>query len=208
MVSETESTTTDKNKKEDDKNKKEEVKSKTDDKKNTEPEKKTDDKKNTETDNNNTKKDTSNTTSTKSNKKYDDKKENGGGGSVDEKGNPLPVENPEGGDPVCPGGYKIDYDFDPFNDPINPPFRCISALKDPTDGIAGKALEMANNPSAGVENVATGSIPKRMGGRHKSRHKHSSESRKNHSRKTRRSRHHYRSSRRRQGRRHRSHKTR
>jgi hypothetical protein len=56
------------------------------------------------------------------------------GGPVDEKGNPFPIENPEGGDPICPGGYKIDYDFDPFNDPINPPFRCISSLKDPNDG--------------------------------------------------------------------------
>jgi hypothetical protein len=56
------------------------------------------------------------------------------GGPVDEKGNPLPLDNPEGGDPICPGGYKIDYDFDPFNDPINPPFRCISALIDPNDG--------------------------------------------------------------------------
>jgi len=55
------------------------------------------------------------------------------GGPVDEKGNPFPIENPEGGDPICPGGYKIDYDFDPFNDPINPPFRCISSLKDPSD---------------------------------------------------------------------------
>lgn len=56
------------------------------------------------------------------------------GGPVDEKGNPLPLDNPQGGDPICPGGYKIDYDFDPFNDPINPPFRCISALTDPNDG--------------------------------------------------------------------------
>jgi len=34
------------------------------------------------------------------------------GGPVDEKGNPFPIDNPEGGDPICPGGYKIDYDFD------------------------------------------------------------------------------------------------
>jgi hypothetical protein len=56
------------------------------------------------------------------------------GGPVDEKGNPFPIDNPEGGDPICPGGFKIDYDFDPLNDPINPPFRCISSLKDPNDG--------------------------------------------------------------------------
>jgi hypothetical protein len=73
------------------------------------------------------------------------------------------------------------------------------------DGIAGKALEMANNPSAGVENLATGSIPTGMGGRRK----HSSKSRKTRNRKTRRSRRRYRNSRRRQSRRRRrSHKTR
>ena len=62
------------------------------------------------------------------------KKKEDTGGPVDEKGNPFPIDNPEGGDPICPGGYKIDYDFDPLNDPINPPFRCISSLKDPNDG--------------------------------------------------------------------------
>lgn len=90
------------------------------------------------------------------------------GGPVDEKGNPFPIDNPEGGDPICPGGYKIDYDFDAMNDPINPPFRCISSIKDPTDGVAGKMLEMANNPSAGIANVATGEIPA-FGGRKKYR---------------------------------------
>ena len=62
------------------------------------------------------------------------KKKEDTGGPVDEKGNPFPIDNPEGGDPICPGGYKIDYDFDPLNDPINPPFRCISSLKDQNDG--------------------------------------------------------------------------
>lgn len=62
------------------------------------------------------------------------KKKEDAGGPVDEKGNPFPIDNPEGGDPICPGGFKIDYDFDPLNDPINPPFRCISSLKDPNDG--------------------------------------------------------------------------
>lgn len=61
------------------------------------------------------------------------KKKEDTGGPVDEKGNPFPIENPEGGDPICPGGYKIDYDFDPFNDPPDPLFRCISSLKDPDD---------------------------------------------------------------------------
>ena len=89
----------------------------------------------------------------------DNKEPNKGGDGLDEKGNPLPQENQEGGDPTCPGGYKIDYQFDPINDPINPLFRCIPALKDPTDGVAGKLLAMANNNSGGVENLATGTIP-------------------------------------------------
>jgi len=104
------------------------------------------------------------------------------GGPVDEKGNPFPIDNPEGGDPICPGGYKIDYDFDPFNDPINPPFRCISSLKDPSDDLASKALEMANNPSAGMENAAMNALPKGMGGSSKSRRRkrrQKSKSRKN-----------------------------
>lgn len=104
------------------------------------------------------------------NKKNDEKKKDSGGddddkgedkdkGSLDEKGNPFPIKNPEGGDPTCPGGYKIDYQFDPINDPINPLFRCIPALKDPNDGVAGKLLAMANNPAGGVQNLATGNIP-------------------------------------------------
>jgi hypothetical protein len=105
------------------------------------------------------------------NKKNDEKKKDSGGGddddkgegpdkgSLDEKGNPFPIKNPEGGDPICPGGYKIDYQFDPINDPINPLFRCIPALKDPNDGVAGKLLAMANNPAGGVQNLATGNIP-------------------------------------------------
>ena len=85
-------------------------------------------------------------------------------GPLDEKGNPLPIENPEGGDPICTGGYKIDYQFDPMNDPINPPFRCIPSLKDPTDGLAGKALAMMNNPSSGIQDMAMGNLPG-VGGR-------------------------------------------
>jgi hypothetical protein len=83
-------------------------------------------------------------------------KENQDKGPVDEKGNPYPIENPDGGDPICPGGYKIDYQFDIF-DPINPPFRCISSLKEDGDGgIANKMLEMANNPSSGLDDIMTG----------------------------------------------------
>jgi hypothetical protein len=92
------------------------------------------------------------------------KEEKKDGGPVDEKGNPFPIENPEGGDPICVGGYKIDYDFDPLNDPINPPFRCIQALKEPTDGIAEKMMKMANNPSNNVINATTGNIPGVVGG--------------------------------------------
>jgi hypothetical protein len=95
-------------------------------------------------------------------------KENQDKGPVDEKGNPYPIENPDGGDPICPGGYKIDYQFDIF-DPINPPFRCISALKEDGDGVADKLLKMANNPSDGVANIMTGPLPVFGGGRHRSR---------------------------------------
>jgi hypothetical protein len=114
------------------------------------------------------------------NKKNDEKKKDSGGddddkgedkdkGSLDEKGNPFPIKNPEGGDPICPGGYKIDYQFDPINDPINPLFRCIPALKDPNDGVAGKLLAMANNPAGGVQNLATGNIPAFGGKRRRGR---------------------------------------
>ena len=92
------------------------------------------------------------------------KEEKKDGGPVDEKGNPFPIENPEGGDPICAGGYKIDYDFDLWNDPINPPFRCIQALKDPADGIAEKMMKMANNPSNNVINAAVGNVPGVVGG--------------------------------------------
>jgi len=89
-------------------------------------------------------------------KKLKEEKEKQDKGPLDEKGNPLPIENPEGGDPVCIGGYKIDYQFDIF-DPINPPFRCISSLKEDGDGgIANKMLEMANNPSSGLDDIMTG----------------------------------------------------
>ncbi len=82
--------------------------------------------------------------------------------NTDDKPKPLP--NPEGGDPICPGGYKIDYQFN-IMDEINPKFECISALKDPSDGITNKMLEMANNPSSGVANVVKNNIP--VGGKHR-----------------------------------------
>ena len=67
-------------------------------------------------------------------------------GPLDEKGNPFPIPDPEGGgDPICPGGYQIDNQFDIF-DPINPLFRCITSLKEDGDGggMAKKMLAMAN----------------------------------------------------------------
>ena len=88
------------------------------------------------------------------------KKNNGadeGGGDVDELGNPLPLKNPEGGDPICTGGYKIDYDFD-ILDPLDPPFRCISALKDSSDDIS-KMMNKVNNPASGVTDIANSVIP-------------------------------------------------
>lgn len=49
----------------------------------------------------------------------------------DEKGNPLPIRDPNGGKPSCPSGFIINNDFSPF-DPINPPYRC-KVDKDPPD---------------------------------------------------------------------------
>jgi hypothetical protein len=149
-----------KNDTEKDKNKKDPEKDKN--KKDPEKDKNKNDTEKDKKDNNKDQKNKTKTSTT--NKKKDEKK----GGPVDEKGNPFPIDNPDGGDPICPGGYKIDYDFDPFNDPINPPFRCISSLKDPSDGAVGKAIQMANNPSAGVANATTGEIPA-FGGRNKYR---------------------------------------
>ena len=97
-------------------------------------------------------------------KKKPDSNDGGDKGALDENGNPKPIVNPEGGDPICPGGYKIDYQFN-IMDEINPKFNCISSLKDPSDGIANKMLEMANNPSSGVANVVKNNIP--VGGKHR-----------------------------------------
>ena len=85
--------------------------------------------------------------------------------STDKDGFPLPLADPNGGPPTCTSGYKIDYNYDPFNDEIDPLFNCISSLKDPDDGIAGKILEMANNTSSGVENIMTSRRPLVVGGR-------------------------------------------
>ena len=105
-------------------------------------------------------------------KKLKEEKENQDKGPLDEKGNPFPIDNPEGGDPICTGGYKIDYQFDMF-DPINPPFRCIPSLKEDGDGgLANKMLSMANNPSSGVEDIMTGPMPG-FGGKHRSRRRRS-----------------------------------
>lgn len=105
--------------------------------------------------------------SNKNKKKEKDKiPGNGSGGALDEKGNPYPIENPEGGDPTCPGGYKIDYDFDPFNDPINPLFRCISALKDPNDIITSNIMNKLNNPESNLTNLVI-TAPSAGGGRTK-----------------------------------------
>ncbi len=88
------------------------------------------------------------------------KKKEDTGGPVDEKGNPFPIENPQGGDPICQGGYKIDYDFDPFNDPINPPFRCISSLKDPNDAKQNITTGMSNKLRTDEETIRGGSTKK------------------------------------------------
>ena len=107
-------------------------------------------------------------TSNKSKKKDEDINNNG---PLDEKGNPFPIENKDGGDPICPGGYKIDYDFDIF-DPINPPFRCISALIDTSIGNQpNKIMEKLNDPASNVTGLAAKALTKPVGGRrYRSRH--------------------------------------
>ena len=80
------------------------------------------------------------------------------GGYMDEIGNPLPLKHPNGGDPICPGGWKIDYDFD-ITDPLDPPFRCISALKDTSDRIS-KMMNKINSPESGVTDIAKRVIPR------------------------------------------------
>jgi hypothetical protein len=88
-------------------------------------------------------------------KKKDGTKE---GGYMDEIGSPLPLKDPNGGDPICPDGWKIDYDFD-ITDPLAPPFRCISALKDTSDSIS-KMMNKLNNPAGGIIDIAKRSIPR------------------------------------------------
>ena len=104
-----------------------------------------------------------NTTIHKKKEKEKESKKNNSSGDLDEKGNPYPMEDPEGGgDPICPPGYKIDYDFDPFNDPINPPFRCIPALKDPDDGPS--IMNKLNNPASNITDLASVIAPAAGGG--------------------------------------------
>lgn len=98
-------------------------------------------------------------------KKKENKPEKDNSSGLDEKGNPLPMEDPKGGgDPVCPSGYKIDYDFDPFNDPINPLFRCISALKEPDDGPTSNIMNKLNNPANNIIDMASVTAPAAGGG--------------------------------------------
>jgi len=85
-------------------------------------------------------------------------KETDNNNGLDEKGSPKPMTNPQGGDPICLGGWKIDNDFDVF-DPINPPFSCISALKDPSD--SNKINKVMNNLN-NLSNNITGLAPKMM----------------------------------------------
>jgi len=106
-----------------------------------------------------------NTTLHKKKEKEKESKKNNSSGDLDEKGNPYPKEDPGGGDPICPPGYKIDYDFDPFNDPINPPFRCIPALKDPDDGPTTNIINKLNNPASNITDLASVIAPAAGGGR-------------------------------------------
>jgi hypothetical protein len=109
------------------------------------------------------------------------KKKEDTGGPVDEKGNPFPIDNPEGGDPICPGGFKIDYDFDPLNDPINPLFRCISSLKDSNDGIQNLGVKNIVNMDMSSE-LQTDEDTIRGGGTKKYKHTSYSKTRRRHRR--------------------------
>ena len=51
---------------------------------------------------------------------------------------PKPIPNPAGGDPICPGGTKIDNQFK-ITDKINPKFECIP------DKSADEIIKMVNN---------------------------------------------------------------
>ena len=109
------------------------------------------------------------TTSKATTKKKDGAEE---GGELDEKGKPLPLKNPEGGDPICPGGWKIDNDFD-ISDPLEPPFRCISALKDTSEGIS-RMMNKLNNPASGVTDIAKSALPVNIPGAAGGGRKHTS----------------------------------
>ena len=82
------------------------------------------------------------------------------GGAEKKDDAPDPVENPDGGDPVCPGGWKIDYTFSIY-DKINPLFNCISSLKNSVSGITGK-----------VKNMLPPNIKVFGGSRRRHRHRH------------------------------------
>lgn len=80
------------------------------------------------------------------------------GGYMDEIGSPLPLQDPEGGTPICPGGWKIDDNFN-ISNPLEPPFRCISALKYTSEGIS-RMMNKLNNPASGVTDIAKSAIPR------------------------------------------------
>jgi hypothetical protein len=102
-------------------------------------------------------------------KKKDGAKE---GGELDEKGKPLPLKNPDGGNPICPGGWKIDNDFD-ISDPLEPPFRCISALKDTSEGIS-RMMNKLNNPASSITDITNNAIPIKIPGAAGGGRKHTS----------------------------------
>jgi hypothetical protein len=87
------------------------------------------------------------------------KKKNTGRNGLDEKGHPLPLFPPHGGNPICPSGYKIDYDFDVF-DPLNPPFRCIPDMM--SQNQINKIMNNLNHPSNNITRVVT--LPPAAGG--------------------------------------------
>jgi hypothetical protein len=90
---------------------------------------------------------------------FENKNKNTGRNGLDEKGHPLPSKNPDGGTPICPSGYKIDYDFDVF-DPLNPPFRCIPDMM--SQNQINKIMNNLNHPSNNITRILT--LPPAAGG--------------------------------------------
>lgn len=71
---------------------------------------------------------------------------------------PVPTPNPNGGDPICPWGYEIDYDFD-ILDPKDPPFSCVSTLRNKRMNVEEMFKKM-NKPESNITDLVKTTIRK------------------------------------------------